>query len=101
MDVLRADYLLYSALSNDGQFTSPQLLLLLENDPIKSLVSASQEVTLDEPGRLGDHDCYRVRVNLPEGPQYLWIDQKTFALRMLILPVVDGPAKPEGEPAEP
>jgi len=97
MEVLRADYLLYSSLSKDGQFTSPQLLLLLENDPIKSLAPASQEVALEEPGRVGDFDCYRVRIALPEGQEYLWIDQKTFVLRMLMLPIVDGPRPPEGD----
>jgi peroxiredoxin len=97
LDILRADFLLYSALSNDGQLTSPQLLLLLENDAVKSLVAGSQEVALDEPGRVGDFDCYRVRFGLPEGAGHLWIDQKTFVLRMLVLPIADGPRQPEGE----
>ena len=97
MNVLHADNWLYSALSDSEQFTSPQLLLLLENDPIKSLVAGSQEVTLDEPGRVGDHDCYRVRAALPDGLEYLWIDQKTFVLRMMVVPITDGPRPPEGD----
>jgi len=102
MEVIHADYLLYSSLSRDGRFTSPQLLLLLEIDPIKSLAPAALETALEEPGRVGDFDCYRVRVALPEGPEYFWIDQKTFALRMLVLPIVDGPRPPEGDrPANP
>ena len=101
MNVLRADSLLYSALSDNEQFTSPQLLLLLDADPIKSLVYGSQDVSLDEPGRLGDYDCYRVRVDLPEGRNaYLWIDQKTFVLRTLYLPLADGPPPPEGGQAK-
>ena len=71
LDILRADYWLYSALSDGEQFTSPQLQLLLDNDPIKSLVAGSQEVALDEPGRLGDYDCYRVRVGFARRPGVL------------------------------
>ena len=97
MNMLRADGLLYSALSDGERLNSPQLLLLLENDPIKGLVAGSQEVALDEPGRLGDYDCYRVRVNVPEGPEYLWIDQKTFVLRMMVVPIAVGPQPAEGD----
>ncbi len=97
MNIFHADNWLYSALSRDEQFTSPQLLLLLENDPIKSLVAGSQEVTLDEPARLGDHECYCVRAVLPDGPEFLWIDQKTFALRKMEVPITSGPRQPEGD----
>ena len=96
MNLLRADYLLYSALSDGEQLTSPQLQLLLDDDPIRSLVAGSQEVALDEPGRLGDYACYRVRATLSEGPEYLWIDQKTFVLRMMVVPIATAPPQPEG-----
>jgi peroxiredoxin len=91
MNLLRADELLYSALNGGGQVPSPQLQLLWEDNPIKNLTNGSQDVTLDEPGRLGDFECYRVRVSLPEGPEYLWIDQKTFALRQFVVPITNGP----------
>ena len=67
MDILRADYWLYVGLSDAGQITSPQLQLLLDADPIKSLVNGSEDITLDEPGKLGDFDCYRVRFAVPGG----------------------------------
>ncbi len=92
MDILRADYWLYVGLSDAGQITSPQLQLLLDADPIKSLVNGSEDITLDEPGKLGDFDCYRVRFAVPGGAGELWIDQKTFALRMYMLPL---PTPPE------
>ena len=97
LNLLRADDLLYSALNGGGQVPSPQLQLLLEDDPIKSLMNGSPDVALDEPGRLGDFECYRVRVNLPEGSQYLWIDQKTFALRQFVVPIANGQQPGEDE----
>ncbi|MEI8372532.1 MAG: TlpA disulfide reductase family protein [Planctomycetota bacterium] len=102
LDILRADDLLYSALNGGGQVPSPQFQLLLEDNPIKNLLNGSQDVTLDEPGRLGDFECYRVRVNLPEGSQYFWIDQKTFALRQFVVPIANGPQPTEeGKPSKP
>ncbi len=97
MNMLRADGLLYSALSDGERLNSPQLLLLLENDPIQGLVAGSQEVALDEPGHVGDYACYRVRVRVPTGPAYLWIDQKTFVLRMMVVPIPVAPSPSEGE----
>jgi thiol-disulfide isomerase/thioredoxin len=97
MEILRADYLLYSELSSHDQLASPPLQLLWENDPIPSLLAGAHDVTLDEPGRVGDYDCYRVRAILPEGPEYLWIDQKTYALRMMVVPLATGPSQPEGD----
>ena len=46
---------------------------------------------------LGDFDCYRVRVNLPDGPEYLWIDQKTFVLRQFVVPIAVGPRPAEDD----
>ena len=41
---------------------SPQLLLLLEENPLGILLDGvrDQDLTLDEPARIGDYDCYRV-----------------------------------------
>ncbi len=96
MNLLRADELLYSALNGFEQVPSPQLQLLWEDSPIKSLTNGSQDFSLDEPGRIGDFDCYRVRVNLSEGAEYLWIDQKTFVLRQFVVPIANGPRQTEG-----
>jgi peroxiredoxin len=102
LELLRADDLLYSALNGGGSVPSPQLQLLLEDGSIKNLMNGSPDVSLEEPGRIGDIDCYRVRVNLPEGPQYFWIDQKTFALRQFFVPIPNGPQAAEGgQPARP
>jgi len=95
LNLLRADDLLYSALNGGGQVPSPQFQLLLEDNPIKNLVNGSEDVTLDEPGKLGDFACHRIRVNLPEGSQYLWIDQKTFVLRQFVVPIANGPQPTE------
>jgi peroxiredoxin len=101
MDVLHADFWLYSELSDGDQLASPPLQLLWENDPIPALVAGSQDVTLDEPARFGDNDCYRVRVTLPAGPEYLWIDQKSFALRRMIVPIATAPNVPGQNTAAP
>ena len=64
---------------------SPQLLLLLEEKPLAMLLDGvrDQDLALDEPGRIGDYDCYRVRFSRNEGAGEYWIDQKTFVLRQM------------------
>ena len=82
LPMLQADPVLNQVLSFAGG--SPQLLLLLEEKPLAMLLEGvrDQDLTLlDEPGRIGDYDCYRVRFNRNDGAGEYWIDQKTFVLR--------------------
>ncbi len=83
--MLQADTVMNQALNNGFAGASPQLLLLLEEKPLAMLMDGvrDQDLTLDEPGRIGDYDCYRVRFKRNEGAGEYWIDQKTFVLRQM------------------
>jgi peroxiredoxin len=76
------------------------LPLLLEEKPLPMLLDGvrDQDLVLDEPGRIGDYDCYRVRFNRSEGSGEYWIDQKTFVLRRMRFDQPPVPSR-EGEPA--
>ena len=63
---------------------SPQLNLLLGGDPVKELLEKAQETVLEEPEGIAGRDCYRVRVERPEGTFVFWIDQQTRVLRRII-----------------
>jgi peroxiredoxin len=100
LQMLQADTVLNQALNNGFAGASPQLLLLLEEKPLTMLLDGvrDQDLTLDEPGRIGDYDCYRVRFSRSEGAGEYWIDQKTFVLRQMRFRQSSPPDR-EGEPA--
>ncbi len=83
LPMLMADTALGKALNNGFFGGSPQLLLLLEEQPLEIMLAGirDQDLTLEQPVRLGDYDCFRVRFRRAEGTGEYWIDQKTFVLR--------------------
>ncbi len=64
-----------------------QMVLLLADDPLKTLLYQATETQSLRPGKIGDYDCYRVGVSRPDGKGVFWIDRKTFALRRFEYPV--------------
>ncbi len=100
LQMLQADTVLNQALNNGFAGASPQLLLLLEEKPLTMLLDGvrDQDLALDEPGRIGDYDCYRVRFSRSEGAGEYWIDQKTFVLRQMQFRQSSPPGR-DGEPA--
>lgn len=66
---------------------SPQVLLLVGDDPIGALLQTAEKVTLVEPGRVGESVCDRVSITGPEGTGVLWIDRQSRVLRRVELPV--------------
>ena len=99
LQMLQADTVLNQVLNNGFAGGSPQLLLLLEEKPlpITPRRRAQPGSTLDEPGRIGDYDCYRVRFNRNDGAGEYWIDQKTFVLRQVRFHQSSAPPGREGE----
>ena len=97
LPMLQADTVLNQVLNKGFAGGSPQLLLLLEEKPLTILLDGvrDQDLVLDEPGRIGDYDCYRVRFSRNEGTGEYWIDQKTFVLRQMRFrqSAAAGPAK--------
>ena len=81
-----SDGVLGAAMNQGFAGGSPQLVLLLGDDPLKSFLQDAGEPDLKEPGTIGEWPCYRVQVQRPEGTLTLWIDQQTFVLRRIVLP---------------
>lgn len=80
------DNLLTRALVGGPASGAPQLLLLLDDDPLKGLLHESARPELLEPAKIDDRTCYRVAVNWPDGKGVLWIDQKDYVMRRIEFP---------------
>ena len=63
-----------------------QALLLLAEDPLKTLLFQSEKPHLLDPGKIGPNACDRVAVVRPDGEAVLWIDQKSKILRRFQYP---------------
>ena len=101
LQMLQADTVLNQVLNYGFAGGSPQLLLLLEEKPLPMLLEGvrDQDLTLAEPGRIGDYDCYCVRFSRNDGAGEYWIDQKTYVLRRVQFHQSSAPPGREGEPA--
>ncbi|MCR4415188.1 MAG: redoxin domain-containing protein, partial [Thermoguttaceae bacterium] len=64
-----------------------QLLLLLADDPLKTLLHKSDEPVLLEPAKIDEYECLRVELTRPDGKATLWIDRQSYLLRRLQFPV--------------
>ncbi|MEE8451554.1 MAG: redoxin domain-containing protein [Thermoguttaceae bacterium] len=64
----------------------PQLLFLLGDDPLKMLLEGAEVTMLAEPGRIADHDCYRVQIKRKDGDAVFWVDRESYVLRRIEYP---------------
>lgn len=101
LQMLQADPVLNQVLNSGFAGGSPQLLLLLAEKPLAMLLDGvrDQDLTLDQPERIGDDDCYRVLFKRNDGQGEYWIDQKTFVLRRMSFRQSPTPPSREGEAA--
>jgi thiol-disulfide isomerase/thioredoxin len=81
-----ADRVLTEAMTPEFAAPPLPLVLLLADDPLKVLFDGARETTLQEPGKLDDRDCYRVRVRWEDDFATFWIDQGSYVLRQIVLP---------------
>lgn len=58
----------------------------LDSDPLPLLLVNSKTPRLQPPAKLGDADCYRVRIDRREGALVLWIDQQTWVMHRVEYP---------------
>ncbi len=65
-----------------------QLVLLLADDPLKTLLLGAEPPQLIEPGKIDEHDCDRVQIRRQDGIAVFWIDRQTHALRRFEFPTV-------------
>ncbi len=85
IDSVYADPVLAGVL-NRGVGAWRLLILLLEDDPLKSLLQEAQGTTLAKSGTIAGRDCYRVEVKRTYGTTVLWIDQESYVLRRIVFP---------------
>jgi thiol-disulfide isomerase/thioredoxin len=65
----------------------PQLVLLLANDPLKTLLHGSRKTSLLGPEKIGADECSRVQVDRPDGKAVFWIDRRQAILRRIEYPI--------------
>ncbi len=63
-----------------------QLVLLLAEDPMKTLALDEQGINLLEPATIEQYSCDRVQLLTDNGPGIFWIDQTTSLLRRFEMP---------------
>ena len=64
----------------------PQIAFLFGKEPLDAMLAGLDDVELAKPGEIDGHECYRVKLNGPDGVATFWIDEKSFVLRRVILP---------------
>ncbi|MFV2069086.1 MAG: redoxin domain-containing protein, partial [Pirellulales bacterium] len=67
-------------------FASPQLHLLLADDPLRAFASGVAKATLISEAEAEGHRCHRVRIGDDKNRFVYWIDQETFVVRRVDLP---------------
>ncbi len=65
----------------------PPLLMLMADPNQRSIFPEDSDPQLLDEQKLGDTDCYRVRMDSPSGKRILWIDKKNTLLRRMELPI--------------
>jgi thiol-disulfide isomerase/thioredoxin len=82
-----ADELLTKALTQGIAGSSLQLLLLLGDEPLKEIQGQAERPVLLEGESIDDNKCHRVVLARNDGKLVLWVDQQTYALRRVEIPV--------------
>jgi thiol-disulfide isomerase/thioredoxin len=85
MEWLSADPILMRALDR-GVGTPWQLILLLDDDPLKLLQQGVEETVLGTSGTIDGRDHFRVELRRAYATTVLWIDQETYVLRRIVFP---------------
>jgi outer membrane lipoprotein-sorting protein/peroxiredoxin len=65
---------------------SVPLALFLDPAPLSTLLYNAEAPQLDPPEKIGEDNCYRVRIERREGAFVLWIDEQTFVVRRVEYP---------------
>jgi len=86
MTNVQPDWAVRMAMTQGFAGGMPQIPLLFGRDPLDLLLRDLGEPELSEPGQIGGHDCYRVRLKGPDGVATFWVDQKSYVLRRIVLP---------------
>jgi thiol-disulfide isomerase/thioredoxin/outer membrane lipoprotein-sorting protein len=63
------------------------LLMMLVDDPLKTLLYQSKQTERMSPASAGDFECDRVKITRRDGTAVLWIDRRSRILRRFELPI--------------
>ncbi len=83
---VQPDFVVRAAMLQGFAGGMPQIPLLFGEDPLKMLMHDLGEPGLSEPGKIGEHDCYRVKFKEGGEATTFWIDQESYVLRRIVLP---------------
>jgi thiol-disulfide isomerase/thioredoxin len=86
MESVYADRILASVLTSGLTGPAPQLILLLEDDPLGFVLHNAEATSLTSPGTIAGRECYRVEIKRDYGTSVLWIDRESYALRRIVFP---------------
>ncbi|MBN2473303.1 MAG: TlpA family protein disulfide reductase [Pirellulales bacterium] len=81
-----ADRVLMSAIGGGFAGASPQLMLMLGDDPLAAMTDGAEMTVLGEPGSIAGREHYRVQITRPDGMVVFWIDRQTYVLRKIKFP---------------
>jgi thiol-disulfide isomerase/thioredoxin len=87
LDSISFDKFLFSSMTRGFAGAAPQLLLLVDKDPLNSLLNPAEKPVLGEPGEIDGRKYFRVETKWPDGTAVFWIDKETFVLRRVVFPV--------------
>lgn len=82
-----SDVILKKTLTEGIAASSVQLLLLVDPDPLAKIQDKAERPVLLEPATIDERPCHRVLMAKPDGKLILWIDQQTFVLRRMEVPI--------------
>jgi peroxiredoxin len=83
---IHPDMLIARAMTQGFAGSMPQIPLLLGENVLDVLLRDLGEPELDEPGEIGGHECYRVKLRSPDGVATFWVDKESYTLRRVVLP---------------
>lgn len=86
LKTIDADLILANGLIREFAGMPPQIMLLFGDKPVEDLLREAEEPELAQSVALDGHECYRVKIKLPDDMITFWIDQKSYLLRRVILP---------------
>lgn len=86
MKNVQPDLAVMMAMTQGFAGAMPQIPLLFGKDQLDGLLRDLGEPEMSEPGHIDGNACYRVKLRGPDGIATIWIDQKTYVLRRIVLP---------------
>ena len=72
--------------TNSFSWIPVQTVLLMADDPLKTLLYQTNEIAILNDATIDEHPCHRVQTTGPRGRSVFWIDTRTHVLRRFEFP---------------